>query len=165
MTHSRIKPEQGLDRRAIRFRLAAISVVAATLVASFLYAPWVSDGPVMCVSRLMVGIPCPSCGLTRSFCAMSHGAVGEAFQFHAFGPLLFGLCALAIPIMAAELWRGRRFELVAKYAFSSRAAWSLAILFAGYHITRLVLEGSSGELLASMQHSVCGDLWGELSRR
>lgn len=159
MTSRTNSAEAGLDRRAIRFRWGVCATAALILGASFAYAPWVSGGPVLCGSRLFFGIPCPACGLTRSFCAMTHGAFGEAFGFHLFGPLLFTLTALAIPVSILELRRGRRFEWLARIAFSPRVAWVFASLFVSYHITRLVLEARSGELAISMSHSVCATAW------
>ncbi len=135
------------------------AAAALILGASFAYAPWVSDGPVLCGSRLLLGLPCPACGLTRSFCAMTHGAFGEAFGFHFFGPLLFALTVLAIPIAILELRRGRRFEWLARAAFSSRVAWVFAGLFVTYHVARLVIDAMSGELAVSMSHSVCATAW------
>ncbi len=50
-----------------------------------------------CWSRTILGIPCPGCGLTRSFTAMAHGHVRNAFNFNPLGPILFILCGLQIP--------------------------------------------------------------------
>lgn len=159
MTCRASKSESAFDRRAIRFRWAVLAVCTLVLTASIAYAPWVGDGPILCGSRLLFGVPCPSCGLTRSFCAMTHGALGEAFGFHIFGPLLFVLTVIAIPVTCLELRRGRRFEWLARVAFSSRVAWTLAAMLIGYHLTRLGLEYSSGELARSMQHSLCATAW------
>lgn len=64
------------------------------LVASFLVpTAWVAQAPTVCPLRSTTGIPCPGCGLTRSFVATAEGDVVRAFGFHAFGPplmLLFG---------------------------------------------------------------------------
>jgi hypothetical protein len=50
-----------------------------------------------CWSRTVLGIPCPGCGLTRSFAAMAHGEFRSAFHFNPMGPILFILCCLQIP--------------------------------------------------------------------
>ena len=39
-----------------------------------------------CVIRLLTGIPCPGCGLSRAYLALLHGHVVEAFYYH---PLFF----------------------------------------------------------------------------
>ena len=50
-----------------------------------------------CTFRDMTGKSCPTCGLTRSLHAATHGHVSEAVLFHPFGPLiLFGLLALFV---------------------------------------------------------------------
>ncbi len=53
--------------------------------------------PESCPSKLLWGFPCPGCGLTRSFVAMSRGEVLRAHRFNAMGPVLFVLCVLQVP--------------------------------------------------------------------
>jgi len=66
---------------------AVAAVLPALFVASYLYRPKVEDGPVICASRLMWGVPCPGCGLTRAFCFMSHGEFEAALQFNPLAPV------------------------------------------------------------------------------
>jgi hypothetical protein len=159
MTQSRSRADLALDSRAIRVRLAACCVAALVIVASFVYAPWASDGPVLCISRLVTGIPCPACGLTRSFCALSRGAVDEAFAFHVFGPALFVVTLLAIPVLLVEVARGRRFGGLSALAFSGRLAWFEAGVLIAYHVGRLGVACWTGELAASMRGSLGGAAW------
>lgn len=155
-------PDQPLDRRAIRFRWVVAVAAALVIAASFAYAPFVGHGPVLCPARLVLGIPCPSCGLTRSFCAMSSGEIGDAFGFHLLGPVFYACTALATPLALLEIHRGRRFEYLARVLYSSRVAWLLAGVLVVYHLTRLTLAAHDGTLLASMEHSVCGEIWSSL---
>jgi hypothetical protein len=53
--------------------------------------------PETCMSRLVLGISCPGCGLTRSFAAMAHGEFWRAFVFNPMGPVLFVLCFFQVP--------------------------------------------------------------------
>ncbi|WP_255110708.1 DUF2752 domain-containing protein [Synechococcus sp. RedBA-s] len=39
-----------------------------------------------CPLRALTGIPCPTCFLTRATAAALNGELGEALQWHAFGP-------------------------------------------------------------------------------
>ncbi len=148
-----------LERRSVRIRWAIVLGASAVLFASWFYAPWSQTGPVWCPLRLLTGIPCPSCGLTRSFCAAAHGDWRSAFGFHVIGPLLFVATATAIPICMLELARGRRFESAHRILFSSRVAWFEAGVFALYHVARLIAEFADGELARSMKSSVLGSLW------
>jgi hypothetical protein len=43
----------------------------------------------MCFMHRAFGVDCPFCGMTRSFISFAHGDIGQAFQFHPAGPLLF----------------------------------------------------------------------------
>jgi hypothetical protein len=45
-----------------------------------------------CLFRAVAGIPCPLCGLTRSFVSLSHGEFRAAFTYHPLGPILYVGC-------------------------------------------------------------------------
>jgi len=45
--------------------------------------------PSICPFQNLTGMPCPGCGLTRSFVCFAHGHFAEAFRYHALGPALF----------------------------------------------------------------------------
>jgi uncharacterized protein DUF2752 len=156
MTTPASKPEHRLDARAARGRMLLALLATLVLAASFLYAPYVHDGPVLCVSRLVAGVPCPACGLTRSFCAMASGHPSAAFGFHVFGPFLFALTVLAIPVFAFEGWQRRSLTPVRRLLFSRRLAWIEAALLVSYHLGRLASGVWSGELLASVKSSALG---------
>ncbi|MDP6958044.1 MAG: DUF2752 domain-containing protein [Planctomycetota bacterium] len=50
--------------------------------------PYLATIPDLCLFKRMVGVGCPGCGLTRSVAATAHLQLGEAFQFHLFGPFI-----------------------------------------------------------------------------
>ncbi len=54
----------------------------------------------------MTGLPCPGCGLTRSFVSLGHGHFWEALHWHPLGPALFFLSALLWLRCGLFLWRG-----------------------------------------------------------
>ncbi len=49
------------------------------------------------MSRRIFGLPCPGCGLTRSFVAIAHGEFALASQMNPMGPVFFVLCLLQVP--------------------------------------------------------------------
>lgn len=56
-------------------------------------------GPVLCPFRRLTGLPCPTCGLTRSWIAALHGRLGESVALHPLGPLtLVAAAAMAAGI-------------------------------------------------------------------
>ncbi|GEM_PF-802293 len=42
-----------------------------------------------CLFKELTGLPCPFCGLTRSFVSLGHGRIEDAFKYHLLGPFLF----------------------------------------------------------------------------
>jgi hypothetical protein len=145
-----------LDRPERRRRAVDAAVCFGILAASFLYAPCVRDGPVLCPLRLATGIPCPACGLTRSFCALASGHPAEAFAEHLLGPLAMACVGVLGLAWGFEAAAGRRAGWLRRVAFSGRAAWALAAVLLAYHAVRMVCWGLSGELATWVQASPCG---------
>jgi len=78
--------EAGSGRRSdpIPYRLiAGLALLAALLVP----AGKLDRAPVMCPFRRVTGLPCPTCGLSRSWTALLHGHPRESISFHPLGPL------------------------------------------------------------------------------
>jgi hypothetical protein len=64
--------------------------------------------PTVCASRLLFGVECPGCGLTRSFVALAAGDFAESFRFNRIGWLIAFAVLLQIPyrIFALRELRG-----------------------------------------------------------
>ncbi|MCO5171354.1 MAG: DUF2752 domain-containing protein [Planctomycetes bacterium] len=98
-----------VDRDLLLASLAALLVAAALQVAP------ARDGvtllgwrlPEVCVTKRLVDVGCPACGLTRSVVATVHGEWRDALRLHPVGPLLVALAAAQVPFRAARLLRGR----------------------------------------------------------
>ncbi len=50
--------------------------------------------PSICLFYHLTGLPCPGCGLTRSFVCLGHEQFLESLHWHPLGPAIFLLCAL-----------------------------------------------------------------------
>jgi hypothetical protein len=58
----------------------------------------------ICQFKRVTDLPCPGCGLTRSFIGVAHLDLDRAARFHPFGLVLFPLAvvsALLLPLPAA----------------------------------------------------------------
>lgn len=99
-----------LTTRMRRRRCLLITVWAVVFVASFVYRP--EFGLVICPFRRFWGIPCPGCGLTRSFAAFAHGCWADAFRFHLLGPAFYVIGILMFGRAVYELWRGYEVAMV-----------------------------------------------------
>lgn len=80
--------------------LAAAGLCAATLGAAACGAlaqgEDFSSGPILCPFRLVTGLPCPFCGMTRSLLALGQGDLGASVRLHPLGPLLLVLAVLGL---------------------------------------------------------------------
>lgn len=56
---------------------------------SFVYKLSPLEGFVFCTFKRLLDLPCPGCGLTRSFCSLSAGQPLTAFSDHLAGPFLY----------------------------------------------------------------------------
>ena len=61
--------------------------------------------PSMCSTRVLTGIDCPGCGLTRAFVSISHGRFLEAWQFNPASFAVYAFVAAQIPWHSIQLWR------------------------------------------------------------
>ncbi|MCA9179002.1 MAG: DUF2752 domain-containing protein [Planctomycetales bacterium] len=65
--------------------------------------------PSLCGVRVLTGVPCPGCGLTRCFVHMAHGRFRFAWQVSPAGTAFFLLVAAQVPLQLLLLmraWRG-----------------------------------------------------------
>ena len=53
--------------------------------------------PTLCWFKLMTGLPCAGCGLTRSVVLLMHGGVRASLAMHPFGIVAVGLAVVQIP--------------------------------------------------------------------
>jgi hypothetical protein len=143
-----------LTRQEARRDLLMAGIGIATIAASFVYAPWVHNGPVLCPFRYFTGLPCPGCGLTRSFCAMSQGHFCDAMAFHILGPVLFAGLLVGIPLVLVQGLTRRRIRAVNSVLFSARLGYLAAATLAGFHLVRLIVMACQGTLWAGMGHSL-----------
>lgn len=159
MSFTTAKPEtvvDGLSPSRRRFRYYILAVSVSTLAASFVYAPWVIEGPVLCPFRMALGLPCPSCGLTRSFCSISQGRIADAFAFHPLGPVLFAGMVIALLIAAWELLRNQATRCGLGLLMNTKMAWTIAYFLIGLQIYRLASLAITGQWRHEIEHSVLG---------
>jgi len=106
--------------------------VPFVLVASYLYQPLCHDGPVICSFRAMTGLPCPGCGLTRSFCEIARGNITAALAMHPLGPAVFLYLAWFVFSRLRLVFTGYSLPKV-----SGRLYWAVAIVLMAQHVIRL----------------------------
>ena len=63
--------------------------------------------PELCASRMLFGVECPGCGLTRSFVSLAAGDLQESLRFHRVGWLLALALIGQLPYRVYALWELR----------------------------------------------------------
>lgn len=64
--------------------------------------------PELCVAKRIFRVPCPGCGLTRSFISISHGQFARAWNFNPVSFLLHPFIFAQIPWNAMQYWLIRK---------------------------------------------------------
>ncbi len=90
-----------------------VVLTVAALSVSFLVSPAeIESGRVLlsppCLMRRLFGVSCPTCGLTRAFCALSHGDFTAALMFHPLSPLVYGAAWLGTVAAAVGAFRSAK---------------------------------------------------------
>lgn len=76
-------------------RISPPVILAAAVLIASAALPLPKNGailglPSLCPFHNTTGLPCPGCGLTRSFVCCGHADLAQALVWHPLGPLLFG---------------------------------------------------------------------------
>ena len=106
-----------------------------------------------CPLKALVGIPCPTWGLTRAVVAIANHQWFTALQYHLLAPLVVLLWGVAMVQLTLELATRRRWSCW----WQRRRFWltGLILLFS-YHGYRLYGLWQSGILATHMQQSLLG---------
>ncbi len=115
----------------IRDRAENIFLYTFVLFVSVMLEPF-QEGPVeICVFKSLTNLPCPGCGMTRSFVYFAHADLLNSFLIHPFGAILFFfwgwsalkdavwlLCRKNIPFPPPELWsKGKTWFIIGLLVF------------------------------------------------
>ena len=140
-------PELPSAHGSVRRRLPALGVglggAAILGIAAFWSTSSVTSGPGTCIFRLLAGLPCPGCGLTRSFVMFAHGDVPSAFGYNLMGPVLFSVLVISVIVAAWVLITGRA-QTLSRWGsiVFSKAALVIVAIWLGYGVTRMVSAGA-----------------------
>jgi hypothetical protein len=93
---------------------------AGALIISFLFTPeQLESGQIVlsapCLMKSVLGIGCPTCGMTRAFLSISHGDIPRAFHYNVLSPAVYALfwvlaihAGVSLVRALRALWRSRR---------------------------------------------------------
>lgn len=100
----------------------ALALGAGTVLAlSACFRPETLPSVEICTFSRLTGLPCPGCGLTRAFCAITGGDFAAAWRFNPFSYLFYAGCLALLGWPLLSLWRPRLETAVLRSPWFSRA--------------------------------------------
>jgi len=142
-----LNPPPDLEaRRFVTNRVVTIVVCLTSVAAPFLWNATVTNGPILCPSRGVLGVPCPACGLTRAFCALARLDLPAALSFNALVIPLAALFLVAPAVAFYELSRGRRCQWY-RFLYSMKLARFCAATLLVYYFGRMAVWYVDGTLV------------------
>jgi hypothetical protein len=139
---------------------AIVVALGAVLLTSRFYYPEDSPVTTLCNFKTLIGLPCPSCGLTRSFCSLAKGEFARAIHFNLLGPALF-LSALLLWVSALLGIFGRYSAIKAALRLLQNSVFiktSLAI-FALYWVARVAYLLAIDGVAATIGRGLLARIW------
>ena len=159
-------PDTAVSRSGRIGHALAAGFLLAVFAASFLgvdrwslpgISPIGGEGSTTCLLRRATGLPCATCGMTRSFCAIGQGEFGAAFAQHPLGPILYAFFVLVMLRSATVAATGRRTLPQAGRVFLWMAAVLVAVILVVW-VVCLCEMVVSGEAAEAWRASLLGQL-------
>lgn len=137
-----------LSNHDLKNRVIKLSLFSVPLSGAYFFSYTNYNSPFFCPILAFTGIPCPGCGLTRSFLALTKGDLISAFSYHLFGPILFLFLILVATHLFLEIITSRKIkafyvklinnETIQKFFLSSLLMYFLGKLFFMYRTGALI---------------------------
>lgn len=125
-----------LARREGAFLFLAAGCICLAAVMPFLKSRglWVN---IPCLFHEITGLPCLTCGLTRSFSLVTRGDLPGAFAMHLLGPPLFFFTSAFVLYLTACMAAGVRVRFQFTTSVRRIAFWGILGLFVAAWIVKL----------------------------
>lgn len=148
-----------ITRQGQRVRLVKLALFSSPLMGAYFFSHTHQVPLLICPFRCLTGIPCPGCGMTRSFLALARGDWVDAVYFNLFGPVVFAGFFIAVIHLCWELITGQQIKTFYSKLIHDKKPQKIALfLVLTYHVDRLYYLSISGELSISFAHSPLGRL-------
>ena len=106
----------------------------------------------LCPHKLLTGLPCPGCGITKSFIFFYQGDILKSLSYHLFGPFVILLFTALLILLVTELITGR--EYFNNVFFSKKLAYALGFSLAGYHFIRIIYFLATNSFAEILKESI-----------
>lgn len=152
--------KQTLSLSGRQTRWGLLGLTAAPLLGACAYNLGCPIPSLICPIQHWTGIPCPTCGMTRSFMAIARGDVLQALQYHLFGPVLFLIFLITVVHISWELWHQQKLSGI-YFTWMKRRRFILSSLglYGVYYGLRLYYLYATGALVAAWQQAPLSQLF------
>ena len=138
-------------------RWGMLGLCSAFIFGAFFYNLGHKASFLACPIRHYTGIPCPTCGMTRSFMAIARGDWSQAIAEHLFGPILFLAFLITAIHVSLELLRGQQIRTFYLQIIASKRVQLLSLMvYMTYYSMRLYHSLKAGELSVAFLDSPLG---------
>ncbi|MFM8710161.1 MAG: DUF2752 domain-containing protein [Sphingomonadales bacterium] len=127
------KPEQ---KKLLGIAAAALTLLVPYLIHIFDHGN-IEQAQSLCVFKMLTGLPCPGCGITKSIIFFYQGELYKSLSYHIFGPAVVLFCLLLLILLPLELFTKK--SIGRKFFFSQKLALTLALFLGIYHLVRLFI--------------------------
>jgi len=130
-----------------------IGLVLGALVLPYfilLQSPDIANKQSWCPVKLITGMPCPGCGMLKSWCYLSHLDIQTSLYYHPLGLVAFAAGIFAFFWLIAEYYFNKPIPL--PWQGHPWVTYIVVIVFAGVHIWRLNQIVSSPGILLTYWH-------------
>lgn len=138
--------KEPLSRKGCRRRWGFLGLFSTPLLGAVTYGQGYTLSFLACPIRHVTGIPCPTCGMTRAFTALTQGHWEQSIRFHLFGPVLFVLFVGTVMHLTLELATRKKHSTLYTQLISRRSVQFLSLCtYFGYYLVRLFWLGYPDE--------------------
>jgi hypothetical protein len=90
----------------------------------------------LCPFKMITGMPCPGCGITKSLIFLYHGELTQSISYHLFGLPLVLFCLISLAILIIKLTTNKLY--FRDWIYSKQLAYGLGTVLILYHGIRLL---------------------------
>lgn len=136
-------------------KLYGIAIAVLTIVVPYLMMvsnPHIESSKSICPFKMLTGLPCPGCGITKSIIFLYKGDINKSLAYHIFGLPVILFCIVSISVLLLELLTKK--EYLHWLFYSTKLAYTLAFILITYHVARLVILISHNTVADILKESI-----------
>ena len=87
----------------------AVSVLLGAIILASIYFDYAAKKLSFCLFRSIIGLPCPSCGMTRAFIAIGNGDIVAAISLNPASILVYITICIGFALALLQVATGKKY--------------------------------------------------------